>query len=276
MIKKELIMENALELFAKQGFAATSVQQITEKCGISKGAFYLSFKSKDELILALIDYFMIQISSDIDHIVKHTADEELLYEFFYTSFKSYRDHSDFAKIFIKEQAHSYNEELIKKIHYYEGINEKNILSLVERLYGDDIIQTKYDLIFCIQGFLKHYAALFLFYNIPLDLILLSQSLVEKTNVLARHISIPFISHDLNEIIKPVLNEEITKEQILDIMANKIEEMEESIEKDSLILLKQQLFEQTLCPAIIKGLVENIHYHPHCKWVSYLLRQHYKF
>ena len=59
-------MEKALELFAKQGFEATSVQQITEHCGISKGAFYLSFKSKDELILALIDHFMMQITSDID------------------------------------------------------------------------------------------------------------------------------------------------------------------------------------------------------------------
>ena len=67
MIKKQLIMEKALELFAKQGFEATSVQQITEHCGISKGAFYLSFKSKDELILALIDYFMTQFTSDIDY-----------------------------------------------------------------------------------------------------------------------------------------------------------------------------------------------------------------
>lgn len=276
MIKKELIMEKALELFAKQGFEATSVQQITEHSRISKGAFYLSFKSKDELILALIDHFMIQITSDIDHIVKHASDQELLYEFFYASFKSYRDHSDFAKIFMKEQAQSCNEELIKKIHYYEGINEKNILLIVDRLYGDDIIQTRYDLVYCINGFLKHYAALFLFYNIPLDLNLLTQSLVEKTNVLAKHISIPFISLDLVEMIKPATHEELSKDQILKLMDNKLEELEESIEKESLTLLKQQLVEETLSRPLIKGLVENIHYHPHCKRLSYLLRQYYQF
>ena len=88
MIKKQLIMEKALELFAEQGFEATSVQQITEHCGISKGAFYLSFKSKDELILALIDHFMIQFISDIDYAVKNTKnDEELLYKFYYTTFQ---------------------------------------------------------------------------------------------------------------------------------------------------------------------------------------------
>ena len=70
MIKKQLIMDKALELFAEQGFEATSVQQITEHCGISKGAFYLSFKSKDELILAMIDHFMIGITIDIDQVVK--------------------------------------------------------------------------------------------------------------------------------------------------------------------------------------------------------------
>ena len=88
MIKKQLIMEKALELFAEQGFEATSVQQITDHCGISKGAFYLSFKSKDELILALIDHFMMQFISDIDYMVKHPKNnEELLYKFYYTTFQ---------------------------------------------------------------------------------------------------------------------------------------------------------------------------------------------
>ncbi|MGE7604425.1 TetR/AcrR family transcriptional regulator [Peribacillus sp. NPDC097675] len=276
MIKKELIMETAIELFAKQGFNATSVQQITDHCGISKGAFYLSFKSKDELIIALVDYFMMQLISDIDHVVKNTADEDLLYEFYYTSFKSYLNHSDFAKIIFKEQAQSLNEELIKKIQYYERINEKNILSLVERLYGNDIIQTKYDLTYCIKGFLQQYSVLFLFYNIPLDLVRLSQSLVEKTDILARHTTIPFISQELTEIISPVMCEEMTKEQLLDLMENKMEEIEESIEKESLLLLKEQLVEQTFGPAIIKGLLENLHAHPHCKYLAYLLRQYYNF
>ena len=34
MIKKQLIMDKALELFAEKGFESTSVQQITERCGI--------------------------------------------------------------------------------------------------------------------------------------------------------------------------------------------------------------------------------------------------
>jgi AcrR family transcriptional regulator len=276
MIKKQLIMEKALELFAKQGFEATSVQQITEHCGISKGAFYLSFKSKDELILALIDHFMVQFTSDIDYIVKNTKDDDLLYEFYYATFQSFQQHSDFAKIFIKEQAQSFNEEFILKVHYYDRLIEEIILSMIERLYGEAVKHTKFDLIYCIKGFMNTYSQLFLFYNVPLDLNMLSHSLVEKTTLLARHTTIPFISQDLIQMFKQPMKDKMTKEQILEMMDQKIGEIEEPIEKESLLLLKQQLLEPTLSPAIVKGLLENIRNHSHCKWISYILRRYFEF
>ena len=277
MMKKQLIMEKALELFAKQGFEATSVQQITDYCGISKGAFYLSFKSKDELISALIDHFMMEITSEIDYVVKNTKDvEELLYEFYYTIFHSFHKHSDFAKILVKEQTQSFNKELLLKFHYYDQLIENIILTMIERLYGEEIQQTKYDLIYCIKGFMSTYSNLFFFNSIPVDLNLLSKSLVEKTNILAKHTTIPFISQELIQLVKQPICEEVTKEQILEILEPKIKEMEDSIEKESLLLLQQQLLQPTLSRAIVKGLLENIRNHPHCKWISYLLRNYYGF
>lgn len=72
-----------------------------------------------------------------------------------------------------------------------------------------------------------------------------------------------------------MGEEATKDQIFEILERNIDEIEASIEKESLILLKQQLLEPTLSPAIVKGLLENIRTHPHCKWTSYLLRNYFK-
>jgi len=277
MIKKQLIMEKALELFAKQGFEATSIQQITEYCGISKGAFYLSFKSKDELILALIDHFMMQFTSTADYVVINTKDDEkLLYEFYYSTFNSFHKHSDFAKILMKEQAQSFNKEFIIKMQSYDRLFEKTILSMIERLYGEAVEHIKYDLVYCIKGFISIYSHLFLFQNVPVDLNLLSQSLVEKTNLLAIHTTIPFISHEMIQMGKQPMDEEVTKEQILETLDQKIEELEESIEKESLILLKQELLGPTLSPVIVRGLLENIRNHPDCKWISYLLRSYYEF
>lgn len=265
-------MEKAIELFAKQGFEATSVQQITEHCGISKGAFYLSFKSKDELIIEIIDHFMIQFTSEIDYIVRSAKNEEnLLYNFYYAIFNSFQRHSDFGKILIKEQSRSFNEDFIVKMRYYDRLMDKTILSMVERLYGEDEVEEiKYDLVFCIKGFMSMYSQLFLFYNVPLDLDLLSTSLVEKTNLLARNSTVPFISKGLIKIFEEPPLEDLTKEQILLTLDQEIEEMEESVEKESLVLLKQQLHEPTFGRAIIKGLLENIRNHPQTKWISYLL------
>lgn len=48
--KKKLIMDTALELFAENGFHATSISQIAKKAGISKGLTYNYFKSKEEIL----------------------------------------------------------------------------------------------------------------------------------------------------------------------------------------------------------------------------------
>src|SRR5690554_1848422 len=52
--KKTIIIESAMKLFARNGFAKTSIREIVEESGISKGAFYIYFKSKDELLIAIL------------------------------------------------------------------------------------------------------------------------------------------------------------------------------------------------------------------------------
>lgn len=276
MAKKQLIMEKSLELFAKQGFEATSVQQITDYCGISKGAFYLSFKSKDELILGLIDHFMKQIISDIDRVVKNKGNEEILYDFYQVMFHSFIQQKDFAKLFIKEQTLSFNEELLLKIRYYDRLMDKSILLMIECQFGEQIKETKYDLIYCIKGFIHTYSSLLLFNNASLDVDKLSQSLVEKTKILAKHSTVPFLSKEYAHIFMEGIHEKVTKEQLIGLLEEQMKEVEESIEKESLMLLKQQLVEPTMSRAIVKGLIENIQKHPQCKWIAYLLRHHYGF
>ncbi|MFD1781347.1 TetR/AcrR family transcriptional regulator [Fredinandcohnia salidurans] len=273
MVKKQLIMEKALELFAKQGFEATSVQQITDQCGISKGAFYLSFKSKDELIIALIDQFMEQIFSDIDHLVRNKKDtENLLFEYYYVSFQSFKEHSHFANILMKEYTQSLNEKLILKMHYYDKLGNTVILMMIDRIYGEKAEHIKYDLLYCIKGFMRMYSELFLYQLVPLDIDLLCQSLVEKTDLLAHGMTLPFLK---KELMESSTQGEVTKEQMISLIEEKVKEMEDSIEKESLLLLQEQVDERTYSPAIINGLLENIRNLPHCKWIAHLLSTHFE-
>ncbi|MGV2541462.1 TetR/AcrR family transcriptional regulator, partial [Bacillus pumilus] len=45
-------------LFAKKGFSSTTIQEIADECGISQGAFYLHFKSKEELFKRDFEYYI--------------------------------------------------------------------------------------------------------------------------------------------------------------------------------------------------------------------------
>ena len=52
---RERLLDAAFDIFAEEGFAASSVEAISERAGFSRGAFYYNFASKEELFLALIE-----------------------------------------------------------------------------------------------------------------------------------------------------------------------------------------------------------------------------
>src|SRR5213076_3128448 len=45
----------AAETFAERGFEAARMDEIAERVGLSKGALYYRYKSKEDLFLALLD-----------------------------------------------------------------------------------------------------------------------------------------------------------------------------------------------------------------------------
>ena len=49
------LLDAAMELFAEQGYGATSIPEICARAGLTKGAFYSNFPNKDALFLALLD-----------------------------------------------------------------------------------------------------------------------------------------------------------------------------------------------------------------------------
>ncbi|WP_042148679.1 TetR/AcrR family transcriptional regulator [Paucisalibacillus sp. EB02] len=276
MSKKQLIMDKSLELFANQGFEATSVQQITDYCGISKGAFYLSFKSKDELIVALIDHFMQQLTVDIDLSVRTTKSDDILYYFYHTTFQAFLKHANFVKLLMKEQTHSLNDELLTKMRYYDRKTDQTILTMIEKVYGEAINKVKYDLIFAIKGLINGYSSYLLFNRMEFDVDLISRSLVEKTDTLARSITIPFITEDYGNMFQQFHDEKVSEDDLYHLIEETIDELGESIEKESLILLKEQIRTPTYHHAIVIGLIENIKNHSQYKWLTYLLTKHFDF
>lgn len=92
--KKKLIMDVALELFASQGYASTSISQIAQRAGISKGLMYNYFESKEALIKTVLVTFvedMIEVM-DPNHDGEIDDDEALQYfDFVFDLFKNRRE-----------------------------------------------------------------------------------------------------------------------------------------------------------------------------------------
>src|ERR671925_1974166 len=52
---RERLFRSALALFAKKGFAETTVEDITEAADVGKGTFFNYFPSKDYILIAFSD-----------------------------------------------------------------------------------------------------------------------------------------------------------------------------------------------------------------------------
>src|SRR6266545_4141120 len=72
------ILGSAIKLFSTRGFTAASVDDICAEAGISKGAFYHHFESKQALFLALLDGWLQTIDNAIEASKDKTAPETFM------------------------------------------------------------------------------------------------------------------------------------------------------------------------------------------------------
>ncbi|MDD2923453.1 MAG: TetR/AcrR family transcriptional regulator, partial [Anaerolineales bacterium] len=63
---KSNIIASAIKLFSTHGYNTASVDDICKDAGVSKGAFYHHFKSKQALFLALLDGWLLAIDGAIE------------------------------------------------------------------------------------------------------------------------------------------------------------------------------------------------------------------
>lgn len=56
--RKKEILDVAEELFTTKGYAETTINDILQKIGIAKGTFYYYFKSKEDVMDAIVDRFI--------------------------------------------------------------------------------------------------------------------------------------------------------------------------------------------------------------------------
>lgn len=61
MNTKELILTDALDLFSEKGFDGVSVREIAKKVGVRESALYKHFKSKQEILIKIVEKMSLQV-----------------------------------------------------------------------------------------------------------------------------------------------------------------------------------------------------------------------
>lgn len=97
--KKNLILETALELFAENGFHATSISQIAKKAKISKGLTYNYFSSKKEILDEIIRVGFDSIYSNFDFNKDGVLTGEEFIYFVRQSFRIIHENNHFWKLY---------------------------------------------------------------------------------------------------------------------------------------------------------------------------------
>ncbi len=98
-IKRQQILDTALNLFSDSGFHATSISKIAKEAGISKGLMYNYFESKEALLFAIVD----EISTEIMDMMNPDHDDEIttqeMEDFFTLMFDSLNEKREHWKLY---------------------------------------------------------------------------------------------------------------------------------------------------------------------------------
>jgi AcrR family transcriptional regulator len=118
--KKDLILETALDLFAKKGFNATSTSKIAKEAGVSEGLIFRHFTNKNGLLDSVLNLGKERGLKLFEGISEVSSPNEKLKYILQIPFNIPQNEYSFWKLLysLKWQADSYDEELstqLKKI-----------------------------------------------------------------------------------------------------------------------------------------------------------------
>lgn len=109
--RSETILDVAVKVFARRGFAATDVQEIADLAGVGKGTIYRHFENKERLFLAAAERGAQKMHAAIDAAAAQATDPVQLIREAVVAFLTFFDqHPEFIELLIQERAHFRDRE----------------------------------------------------------------------------------------------------------------------------------------------------------------------
>jgi len=98
------ILQAAEQVFARQGFHKTTMEEVADECGWSKGTLYLYFKSKEDLFFSVIIHKMDKFASTLKDAMGAVQNlEQLIGALVNAQFQFFIENNEFFQLAISEQ-----------------------------------------------------------------------------------------------------------------------------------------------------------------------------
>jgi TetR/AcrR family transcriptional regulator, cholesterol catabolism regulator len=111
-VVKDKLTEHSIRLFEKKGFKETSIQDIVDSIGVTKGTFYYYFSSKEELLMDInLGYINYLLEKQKEILANHRSCKEKLFEIVYLLIGNIKTQGYAAKIFFREMKNLNEERL---------------------------------------------------------------------------------------------------------------------------------------------------------------------
>jgi AcrR family transcriptional regulator len=124
---RERLLESAKTLFSQKGYYATSVEDIVASAGLSKGAFYFYFKSKEELFKSLVEEMHLNIVKRLENFLERELPlEDALIEHAKVFLEDIYQNRHIAQIFLFQLVGT-NEEF-RELYYTKIAHLRELLT----------------------------------------------------------------------------------------------------------------------------------------------------
>ena len=125
--KRDHLIQAALDLFNEQGYHQTRIEDIIKKAQVGKGTFYLYFKNKEELVMAILDQILGEVSHTLDWVQLNIADVKDLRKLFLEEAKRLTHtfyHNQESARFLFREGRAVSRPVEKRINDYMKTMQK--------------------------------------------------------------------------------------------------------------------------------------------------------
>lgn len=103
---KEKITKQSILMFEKKGFSDTSIQDIVEAVGVTKGTFYYYFTSKEQLLMDIhLGYIDDLLARQEAILKKGSGSQEKLESIVFLLISDIKGHGPSGRVFFREMRH---------------------------------------------------------------------------------------------------------------------------------------------------------------------------